>query len=698
MKERSHAIVSPLFLLHLFLVFLFASAPSEAQSLGHWQGWCELGGHQDSQSGEVVQASYPFCTVDVYMAGTTTHASLSSDLNSTPLSNPFTAGKNGLIEFYAPPGVFYDIVTSGAGMPDSFKYNNVMVGDSNGSGGIASAPASPQTITGQMLTLTPSAPLMVQGATLLTETSTKSLNKVEFADRFAGTDACAKIHSAILALPNTGGVVDARAFHGTQPCASDPFSGGTTVPAQLLLGAATFRLSTGWFPSAGSKISCLDPQMSALVGGNGFSILTVRSDTTIESCHLVGGTNGITSRFTQKASRVLVRNNIVEGAVLGPNVNLGSGTTYWLVRDNVIRNGLNEGVLINANPDALSDDPNCPSTANCGDNQILDNWIYGNQKNGIDVNSSRNTVRGNHVFRNGGTGPINTGLDQFGILLFAAAGETPVSNNVVSHNEVFSNNTFGIAVVSAPGGTTSYNIVSDNHVRSNGIGTNGSADGIFLEGYATGNVLNNLVSNNVVVGNTRNGIYLNFPVAGTGLMSGNQFIGNQLLNNGQYGFLTDGGCCGGGVFGNYVVNNVASGNAVAQVGDLGSHQGVYSNGTSTNQLLAVSTGVHGNKIPTSMFTVTMTGIGNDTAGFKHARFGSSCSAPGGGSCASTYNWATSFADTNYTVSCSLAGTIGGEPVISAISSKTTSGITITLASLGTTAASASEVDCIAVHD
>jgi hypothetical protein len=694
-------------LFHIFLSLLLsafsllASINSEAQSLGHWQGWCELGAHAGSQTNEFVQASYPSCAVDVYLAGTTTRATIFSDASSTPLSNPFTAGTDGSIQFYARPGISYDIVTSGAGMPLSFTYPNVIIGNFGGSGGIVSSPSGPQTISGQMLTLTPSAPLMVQGATLLTETSTKSLNNVEFADRFAGSDACAQIHSAILALPKTGGVVDARGFHGTQACGSDPFSGGTTVPVQLLIGAATFHFATDWRLSIGSKIICLDPTLSTLSGPSKTSTVVMQDDTAIENCHILGGFKNVDSGWSGSASRVTVRGNVIEGALVGPNVDAAGSPTYWLVQGNIIRNGGNEGILFNANANAVSGDPNCTSTANCGYNQILDNWIYGNQKNGIDLNSGHNTVRGNHVFMNGGRGPTEGGLDQFGILLFSAAGppsETPISHNIVSQNEVFSNNTFGIALIAAPGGTTSYNIVTDNNVRYNGTtASGGAADGIYLEAYGSGNVLNNIVSNNIVVGNTRNGIYLNFPVAGPGIMSLNQFIGNQLLSNAQYGFLTDGNG-GQSVFDNYVVNNVATGNGLGQVGDLGSARGIYSNKTGTTQLLDVATSVFGNKTPTSMFGVSLTGIANDTAGFKHARFGSSCTAAAGSTCTSTYTWATGFADANYTVSCSLAGTIAGAPVISAISSKTTSGITITLSSVGKAGASASEVDCIAVHD
>lgn len=684
---------SLLFYLLLMSLFLSMTGRSEAQSLGHWQGWCELGGHRESQTGDFVHASYPSCTVDVYFTGTTTRATIYSDLDSTPLQNPFTAAANGSIQFYAQPGTFYDIVTSGAGMPTPFTYSYVTTSGPGGSGGILSSPSSPQTITGQMLALTTSAPLMVQGATLLTETSTKSLNNVKFADRFAGTDACAKIHAAIVALGASGGVVDARGFRGTQACSSDPFSGGTTPAVQLLIGAANFRLTAQWNLSVGTKITCLDPYQSTITGTSTTTTFVVTgSDATIENCHVVGGLLG-------RGSRVTVRSNIIEGSPRGPNINAAGNPTYWLIQGNIIRNGGNEGVLINTNANPVPDDPNCTSQSNCGYNQILDNWIYGNQKNGIDVASSRNTIRGNHVFMNGGRGHTEGGLDQFGILLHAGAGETPVSHTIISQNEVFSNNTFGIALISSPAGTISYNVVTDNNVRYNGTtASGGAADGIFLLGYQSGIVSNNIISNNFVVGNTRNGIYLNFPIPGTGNITANQIMGNQLLSNAQYGFLTDGGGSTGGAFDNYVVNNVALGNGVGQVGDLGSQRAVYSNKTSTTQLLDVATAVFGSATPTSMFTVSMTGIANNTAGFKHARFGSSCTAASGGVCASTYRWTTSFADTNYTVTCNLAGTIVGAPVIRGITSKLPSGLTIVIASTAPGSASASEVDCIAVHD
>lgn len=64
-------------------------------------------GHMSSN---VVQESFPFAKIAVYLTGTTTLAMVFLDTNTppTPLSNPFTADENGWWWFYAPNGR-YDI-------------------------------------------------------------------------------------------------------------------------------------------------------------------------------------------------------------------------------------------------------------------------------------------------------------------------------------------------------------------------------------------------------------------------------------------------------------------------------------------------------------------------------------------------------------------------------------------------------------
>ena len=42
-------------------------------------------------------------------------------------------------------------------------------------------------------------------------------------EAFPGVDACAQINAAMQSLPASGGVIDARAYSGTQICGSNPF-------------------------------------------------------------------------------------------------------------------------------------------------------------------------------------------------------------------------------------------------------------------------------------------------------------------------------------------------------------------------------------------------------------------------------------------------------------------------------------------
>jgi hypothetical protein len=59
-----------------------------------------------------------------------------------------------------------------------------------------------------------------------------SLNKIQVADQFPGTDACMQIQNAIAALPANGGDVDARGFLGFFTCSANPFANILGFPAR----------------------------------------------------------------------------------------------------------------------------------------------------------------------------------------------------------------------------------------------------------------------------------------------------------------------------------------------------------------------------------------------------------------------------------------------------------------------------------
>lgn len=122
------------------LVPLLLSALAFAQAPLRYQNFCQKGGQtvvvQGLNSTTKVQASYPLCTVNVYLTGTLTLATIYSDAIFTPLANPFTANSDSSFGFYASSSICYDVTVSGGtpAMPSPFTYSNICLGF-GGSGG-----------------------------------------------------------------------------------------------------------------------------------------------------------------------------------------------------------------------------------------------------------------------------------------------------------------------------------------------------------------------------------------------------------------------------------------------------------------------------------------------------------------------------------------------------------------------------------
>lgn len=188
----------------LFLALLLIAPRLHA--MGSATGFCEAGNQLVRTSGlnsiTKVQASYPACTITVYVSGTVTLASIYSDNGVTPLANPFTANADGTWTFFADNGT-YDVVKSGAGIPTALTVHGITTFD-------------PAVATGQVRDC--SAPKYGSPA----------------------NSASVRIHNCILDLPvGVGGVADARGLNGTQTIDSDMFS-GISSPVLLLLGAGTY--------------------------------------------------------------------------------------------------------------------------------------------------------------------------------------------------------------------------------------------------------------------------------------------------------------------------------------------------------------------------------------------------------------------------------------------------------------------------
>lgn len=102
--------------------------------------------------------------------------------------------------------------------------------------------------------------------------------------------------------------------------------------------------------------------------------------------------------------------------------------------------------------------------------------------------------------------------------------------------------------------------------------------------------------------------------------------------------------------------------------------------------------------PTISSATIITGIVGDGSGYKHKRFGASCTtaASAGSNCNSTLSWTTAFADANYTVTC-FGTQASGVPILTN-STKAAASVTVTVWAATASAAQFSSIDCIASHD
>jgi hypothetical protein len=92
------------------------------------------------------------------------------------------------------------------------------------------------------------------------------------------------------------------------------------------------------------------------------------------------------------------------------------------------------------------------------------------------------------------------------------------------------------------------------------------------------------------------------------------------------------------------------------------------------------------------------GVGANGSGVKHARLaGCTTAAVAGATCNVTLTWTTAFADANYTAVCGIDGSSGPAAMVG-IFNKLAASIQVGITAVTAVAATATNFDCIAVHD
>jgi parallel beta-helix repeat protein len=251
----------------------------------------------------------------------------------------------------------------------------------------------------------------------------------------------------------------------------------------------------------------ISPDLSGIVMSDYSSVRNcgIKGTNVARALHASGIDAGGTTRIT-------LEGNIIEewqkqGIVTGEN------SSWWIIRNNIIRNNHDEGILFGS------------GTSDC----LVDgNDIYGNWKNALDFNGPHHTIVNNSLHGNGHTDPVCLS-DCNGMILFASPDTTDIHNVVIANNRIYSNTNFGIMIASSDI-TSIYNVwVGSNVLWGNGL------TGIKLEQGGGGNLLFVSIANNISIRNGVAGLLLDNHTRTTGITTGVHVMGNTFLHNTGWG-------------------------------------------------------------------------------------------------------------------------------------------------------------------
>lgn len=369
---------------YLIFAFLLISVSSFGQVFSS-QGWCEKGGQGTVTQGlqsqgtftlgsntlipnSGVQASYPLCQVDVYLTGTTNHATIYSDIGSDPLGNPFTANADGSYLFFA-AGTCYDIVTSAgmhSTMPSPQTLTDVCLGGGTpGTGtvtGFSAGALSPLFITSVATASTTPA---------LSFTLSSVAGNTVYGNFGSGSGVPSFGSIVVGQLPftysGTGTLLAtvSGSFSGTGASVCRDASGNLTTAGCTGAGVTSFNSRTGAVtPQTGdylvSQVTGAAPLLSpaltgvptaptATVGTNTTQLATTAFVVANASVSSVFGRSGaVTAQngdytVTQVTGAAPLANPSLTGIPLAPTASLGTNTTQIATTAFVLANGSGGG-------------------------------------------------------------------------------------------------------------------------------------------------------------------------------------------------------------------------------------------------------------------------------------------------------------------------------------------------------------------
>lgn len=563
-----------------------------------------------------------------------------------------------------------------------------------------------------------------------------SLNGTQFCDQAPGANAGAKLNACVTAAASSNGIADARGLLGAQT-ATAPISVGNaagTTPVTLFLGAVTLTTSAtitvyknsaivGLPASSGTGTPTAFP-LSNIVQANGANLAAVVQcgDGTNNGNNCVLQDIGVDGNQASNAgaldavlinkssryemSRVTIRNARRNNLRVFSTVTAGIGNNESCcgkIFKLSSQNSFSDGIYILATADVFLTDSESENNGQggtgyglncltCGGLRAIHNDFGGNPTGGISL--------GPNLGQQGGATGIFVVANQFGANLghaitlqgwdstlgaYGLWGVNITSNNIFANSVSLTTNTFdGINIIDSRWNTITGNVIQ-----------NLAAGHVFRYGVNLVETAAGRIKQNAVISNPMDTLF------GTGTFTDN----GSNFDTSYYGNPDLGGLAAWRLSTPYLRNN----DTIKWADSTGALFSVFQVGT-TNKLFLLGHGTAKDIIfqplpattaaeMTQLGTTFSVGIGADGSGFKHKRFGVTCSTTNvaGNICTTTESWTTAFADANYTVTCSGV-TPTGTPSLGINATQVAASVTVSVTAITGVISSYGAVDCIATHD
>lgn len=348
-----------------FLLFIAVLA-SPALGRQRVSGICSAGAVTITATGSAVhltpktQGAYPSCIVNVYLAGTTTLATIYSDNNGTSLSNPFTANSSsGAWNFYADNGR-YDVNQSGGGMPTPYTVGDVLVSDLTG----------------------PNAASQIQYTGAGTGTVPRPVS-----DRL---DDVVSVKN--FGAKGDGSTNDVAAFQAAADAIHAKGGGSVFIPysptCYEIFGLVIYYSNTTFYSD--TQATCVQKQ----AGNNPGAVFTVTGLTqdSYSNIHFMN--------FTIDGNRDNITGIVSDGGNIAIVLENASNST---VENMLIKNNYTDGIYVDCNQ---------AGTPNVGDNvSLINNFVTNSRRNNISLICGTHTsiIGGELSYAHGGS--LSTGVD-----------------------------------------------------------------------------------------------------------------------------------------------------------------------------------------------------------------------------------------------------------------------------------------------